>query len=82
MSPRQTKDDRLLARPRGNRRGQKVRKEGGGCLAHSPAAPVRAAAVVLGTCTCSRGKGRSRPRLVTKDQPLPYREAQTGTRRE
>lgn len=45
MSSLQAKDDRLMARPRGNRRGQKARKEEAalsweGCLAHSPAAPA------------------------------------------
>lgn len=45
MSPLQAKDDRPMAKPRGNRRGQKVRKEETtlsweGCLAHSPAGPA------------------------------------------
>lgn len=51
MSPLQTKDDRPMARLRVKEGVRKCEKEGcpswgGGCLAHSPTAPIRAAAVV------------------------------------
>lgn len=86
MSPLQTKDDKPMARLRGNRRSQKVRKRRvpflGGLLGSQPNCPYqgcsRGRVAVLETRTCSKSKGRSHPSLVTKDQPPSYREAQKG----